>query len=202
VIWRRYFRNTELIRHVFWNLLRDTDLLYLLSTEKFLPFTCFNVILISFMYTMSAGTESHDVGFYIWIPTISHLHHICNCKVYKIVVHRICGYVTVPTQHPTRQLIPRLQTFPCKIPSLKQCTRWCIQKFPDWAGNEINNNNKHSLRSNTKGYGGKTHYTDSQNSDTTAPSGRELYYLQFSLQAASPETFGYTLIFICCPTDS
>jgi len=27
-------------------------------------------------------------------------------------------------------------------------------------------NNKHSLRSDTKGYGGKTHKTDSQNSDT------------------------------------
>jgi len=50
------------------------------------------------------------------------------------------------------------------------------------------------LRSNTKSYGGKTHYTDSQNSDTTAPSGRELYHLQFSLQADSPETFGYTLL--------
>jgi hypothetical protein len=36
--------------------------------------------------------------------------------------------------------------------------------------------------------------TDSQNSDTTAPSGRELYHLQFSLQAASPETSGYTLV--------
>jgi hypothetical protein len=32
-----------------------------------------------------------------------------------------------------------------------------------------------------------------KNSDTTAPSGRELYHIQFSLQAASPETFGYTL---------
>jgi hypothetical protein len=32
------------------------------------------------------------------------------------------------------------------------------------------------------------------NSDTTAPSGRELYHLQFSLQAANPETFGYTVI--------
>jgi hypothetical protein len=52
------------------------------------------------------------------------------------------------------------------------------------------------LRSNTKGYGGKTHLTDSQNRDTTAPSVRELYHLQFSLQAASPETFGYTLV--CC----
>jgi hypothetical protein len=30
-------------------------------------------------------------------------------------------------------------------------------------------------------------------SDTTAPSGRELYHLQFSLQVASPETFGYIL---------
>jgi hypothetical protein len=26
------------------------------------------------------------------------------------------------------------------------------------------------------------------------PSGRELYHLQFSLHAASPETFGYTLV--------
>jgi hypothetical protein len=35
----------------------------------------------------------------------------------------------------------------------------CIQTFPNWVDYEINNNNKnkHSLRSNTKGYGGKTH---------------------------------------------
>jgi hypothetical protein len=35
----------------------------------------------------------------------------------------------------------------------------CSQKkFPDWFDNEINNNkNKHSFRSNKKGYGGKTH---------------------------------------------
>jgi hypothetical protein len=74
--------------------------------------------------------------------------------------------------------------------------RGCIQKFPDWVDNEIHNN-KHSLRSNMEGYGGKTHYTDSQNSDTTAPSCRELYHLQFSLQAASPETFGYTFVPSC-----
>jgi hypothetical protein len=36
--------------------------------------------------------------------------------------------------------------------------RGCIQKFPDWVDNEINNNNnKHSLRSKTKCYGGKSH---------------------------------------------
>jgi hypothetical protein len=77
----------------------------------------------------------------------------------------------------------------------RRCLRGCIQKFQDWVDNEIQAyNNKHSLRSNTKGYGGKTHYTDSQNSDTTAPSGRELYHMQFSLQAASLEAFGYSLV--------
>jgi hypothetical protein len=34
--------------------------------------------------------------------------------------------------------------------------RGCIQKFSDRVDNEINNN-KHSMISNTKGYGGKTH---------------------------------------------
>jgi hypothetical protein len=56
--------------------------------------------------------------------------------------------------------------------------RGYIQMFPDWVHNEIYAyKNKHSLRSNTKGYGGKTHYIDSRNSDTTAPNGRELYRL-------------------------
>jgi hypothetical protein len=33
------------------------------------------------------------------------------------------------------------------------------QKFPDWVDNDINKNknNKNSLESNIKGYGGKTH---------------------------------------------
>jgi hypothetical protein len=33
-----------------------------------------------------------------------------------------------------------------------------------------------------------------KNSDTTASRDRELYHLPFSLQAAGPENFGYTLI--------
>jgi hypothetical protein len=53
---------------------------------------------------------------------------------------------------------------------------------------------KHSLKSTIKGYGGKTHQTDSHNSDTTASSGRELYQLQFWIQATSPETFGHTIV--------
>jgi hypothetical protein len=76
-----------------------------------------------------------------------------------------------------------------------------IQKFPDCVDNEINSI-KLSWRSNTKGYGGKTHYTDSQNIDKTAPSGRELYHLQFSLQAVSSETSGYTLVFIFTKEDT
>jgi hypothetical protein len=75
---------------------------------------------------------------------------------------------------------------------------YATRVYPKVSGlsrNEINDKNKHSLRSNRKGYGGKTHYTDSQNSDTTTPSFRELYHLQFSLQEASPETCGYTLEF-------
>jgi hypothetical protein len=35
-----------------------------------------------------------------------------------------------------------------------------------------------------------------RNSHKTAPSDRELFRLQFSLQAARPETFGYTLLYI------
>jgi hypothetical protein len=76
-----------------------------------------------------------------------------------------------------------------------EALRGCIQKFPEGIDNEIHAYLwYYSLRSNTKGYGGKTHWTDSQNSDTIVPSGRELCHLQFSLQAASPETFGYTFI--------
>jgi hypothetical protein len=49
--------------------------------------------------------------------------------------------------------------------------RGCIKKFPDWVENEIYVCLwYYSLRSNTKGCDGKTHYVDSQNSDTTAPS--------------------------------
>jgi hypothetical protein len=56
------------------------------------------------------------------------------------------------------------------------------------------NNNKHSLRSNTKGLQRQYLLADSQNGDKTAASGRELYHLQFSLHAASPETFGCTIV--------
>jgi hypothetical protein len=69
-----------------------------------------------------------------------------------------------------------LKSCKCGLMHILSYLRRCIQKFPGWVHNEINNSsNKHSSRSNTKGYGNKIHQTDSQNSDTTAPSGRELY---------------------------
>jgi hypothetical protein len=63
----------------------------------------------------------------------------------------VCGLSLVSinrSRNMKRRFIP-------KTPSWK--VRGCIQKFPEWVDNEIKNNNKHSLRSNTKGYGGKTH---------------------------------------------
>jgi hypothetical protein len=58
--------------------------------------------------------------------------------------------------------------------------------YPKISGLSLNEiyayNNKRSLRGNTVGCGGKTHWTDSQNRHTTALNGRELYRLQFSLQ--------------------
>jgi len=64
-----------------------------------------------------------------------------------------------------------------KVNSKRVCL--CMRMYPKVSGlshNEINNsnNNRHSLKSSTKGCGGKTHYTDSQNSATIALSGREL----------------------------
>jgi hypothetical protein len=46
----------------------------------------------------------------------------------------------------------------CDLVTFYWIMRGCIQKFPDRVDNEIYAyNNKHSLWSNTKGYGGKTH---------------------------------------------
>jgi hypothetical protein len=115
-----------------------------------------------------------------------------------------CVYVLESTN------LAMARTFGVRTKQIFLCTR----VYPEVSGlshNKINshNNNKHSLRSNTKGCGGKTHYTDSRNSDTTASRGRKLYHLQFSLQAASPETSTSTsyfclnkdrmIILICMP---
>lgn len=48
--------------------------------------------------------------------------------------------------------------------------------------------NKHLLKSNADGYGCKTHYTGSEDSNTMTPSGKKLYYLLLSVLAMSSET--------------
>jgi hypothetical protein len=71
-----------------------------------------------------------------------------------------------------------------------------IQKFPDWVDKLICAYIwYYSFLSPSKEHGVKTHKTDSQNSDTTESDGRELHHLQFSLQGANPETFGYNLVY-------
>jgi hypothetical protein len=65
--------------------------------------------------------------------------------------------------------------------------RWCIQKFPNWAYNEMNNN-KHSLRSNTTLWWHLTRLTHKIAIQLHLVAD----HLQFSLQVASPEMSGYT----------
>jgi len=62
--------------------------------------------------------------------------------------------------------------------------------FPDWVNNEINNN----VEKQHKGLWRQNSLDWLTKIDTISPSGREPYHLQFSLQAASPETFGYILV--------
>jgi hypothetical protein len=54
-------------------------------------------------------------------------------------------------------LLPLAYTFISWYLIIRVDIRRCIQKYPNWADNEINNNNKHkhSLRSYTKSYGTK-----------------------------------------------
>jgi hypothetical protein len=79
--------------------------------------------------------------------------------------------------------------FHTKFWSVWSNIRRCIQKFPDWVDKDI-----YAYIVNTRCYPlhrDMTAKLSRLNSDTTAPSGRQLYHLQFSLQVASPEIFGY-----------
>jgi hypothetical protein len=68
----------------------------------------------------------------------------------------------------------------------------CMQNFPDWAITKwtttiINTRWEATQKVMVAKFTRLTH---------TAPNGREMYHLQFSLQAAGPETFGYTLAYV------
>jgi hypothetical protein len=78
----------------------------------------------------------HDPLNWNSCPLVRHSRNMMNI---------ICTCLTATLEH--YQITQKRSVSRCKI-------RVCIQKFPDWVDNEINNN-KHSLRSNTKGYGAK-----------------------------------------------
>jgi hypothetical protein len=62
---------------------------------------------------------------------------------------------TIWRQRALHKTLPQSLSLNCNAYPLFRFTH--IQKFPDWVDNEIcAYNNKHSLRNNTKGYGGKT----------------------------------------------
>jgi hypothetical protein len=65
-------------------------------------------------------------------------------------------------------------------------------KVPGLTHDEINNNNKHSLRTIQSVMAAKL----TRLTHKIAPNGRGLYHSQFSLQEASPETFGYILVWL------
>jgi len=92
----------------------------------------------------------------------SHWTNLCswNSVVTKVKIKQIKEFPNLSYQTGVRFIrYMTTSSFRGKVTLL----RGCIQKLPDWADNEINNNNNNnnnnmqSLRSNTKGYGGKTH---------------------------------------------
>jgi hypothetical protein len=50
------------------------------------------------------------------------------------------------------------------------------------------------LRSNTEGCGGETWQSDSEDSNSMAPSGRKAYYSPLPVLVLSPGTFGYAFV--------
>jgi hypothetical protein len=65
-------------------------------------------------------------------------------------IHRLIKHQAMKTYWGSGDTAPRILNL--------NIIRGCIQKFPDWVDNELYAyNNKNSLRSNEKGYGGKTH---------------------------------------------
>jgi hypothetical protein len=145
----------------------------------------------TFLYTKTVLVQAETSAPLMWARFWTHSIHLPASQPIFLRFN-LLGLLTLlflkilPTNSGHFSWLPVLAAYPVHR-RLQELTaliiRRCIQKFPDWVHNEINNNNnnKHLLRSNTKGYGGKTHKTDSQNSDRTVSSGRELYHLECSL---------------------
>jgi hypothetical protein len=86
----------------------------------------------------------------------------------RLSLYRTCHLYKEP---PLDTVLSRF--IPCHV-------RGCIQKFPEWVDNEINDSNKHSLRSKTKGFFSPTGFCSPY---------RTLAFLNGLLE---PQTFGRT----------
>jgi hypothetical protein len=74
--------------------------------------------------------------------------------------------------------------------------RGFIQKFRDWVDNEINDDNIKHFKKQHKGLWRQNSLDWLIKIAIQLPLVAELYHLQFLLQAASPETFRYTLVYV------
>jgi hypothetical protein len=125
-----------------------------------LPEVCFHV-------TYSYGSEGTSTHITSWHASIWRVHFstsfsfpvTCRSKFRKNAA-TFCATLLV-----IRDYALRTDCYKCVYSIRKdkmafRNARVFIQKFQDWVDNEINNknnNNKHSLRRNKKGYGDKIH---------------------------------------------
>jgi hypothetical protein len=86
--------------------------------------------------------------------------HLILFDLITLIISVVMKLLIMQSSPAARNFLPLSSKYSPQDSVLKNTfnLRGCIQKFPDWVNNEMNNNNnKHSLRSNTKGYGGKSH---------------------------------------------
>jgi hypothetical protein len=87
--------------------------------------------------------------------------------------------------------------FHCSLPDLKQnLTQMCCSFLRKLWTPFNSHNNTHPLRRNAEFCDYKTYYTDSDDSDAMAPSGRMLYYVLFLVLVASLERFRYAFVHV------
>jgi hypothetical protein len=110
-------------------------------------------------YPDCLGTWSFTPSFNnIILSSSSTSEVVCTMQVSDYITHQSHPWFDLTHTHTRARAHTHTHTHTYIYIYIYIYIRGCIQKFPDWVDEEINNNNnKHSLRSNTKGYGGKIH---------------------------------------------
>jgi hypothetical protein len=107
-----------------------------------------------YCFNIGPGVNTADLCYCTQTFSIARCHGV---QTYCFILWQHCFSFHFLVLH-HNQLLTRAfdwRDWPASFTSLSSTIWWCIQKFPDWVDNELKNNNKHSLRSNTKGYGNK-----------------------------------------------